>query len=36
MHSKQLNAYRMNVPKFEVSVIVSSELGKAASLSCVE
>ena len=35
MHRKQLSAYRMNVPKLDVRVMVSSELGIAASLSCV-
>ena len=34
MHRKQLNAYRINVPKFEVRVMVSSELGSAAIWSC--
>ena len=33
-HSRQLNAYRMNVPKLEVRVIISSVLGSAARWSC--
>src|SRR5262245_36383093 len=34
MQITQLNPYSMNVPKLEASVIMSSVLGKAASLSC--
>src|ERR1035437_782582 len=34
MHRKQLSAYKMKVPKLEVSVMVSRELGMAARGSC--
>src|SRR5208283_2612312 len=36
MQVAQLSAYKRSVPKFEASVIASSELGSAAILSCVE
>ena len=35
MQMTQLSTYSRNVPKFEASVTVSSELGSAAILSCV-